>query len=226
MKKIMGILLLFGLIAAHKSEGQQKKQVADWSYYQSIIDYNLFRPLGWRPPDTSPKYELIATKILSKGSSKALIKETRSNQTYYVGIGDQIQGAKVENIGDNQASLNSGGKPISLLGGGLQFLNSGKGQRGNRGRSGRGEEAKEGSRGRGQGKSDRGKRSRSKNGKGGGKERGKNSSSKGSVQAEAKGWIDWAENASDEERREALDSDKFRNLSPEVQEAIKEGIDD
>ena len=49
MKKIMGILLLFGLITTHKSEGQQKKQVADWSYYQSIIDYNLFRPLGWRP---------------------------------------------------------------------------------------------------------------------------------------------------------------------------------
>ncbi|MBB16509.1 hypothetical protein CMK22_14645 [Candidatus Poribacteria bacterium] len=51
-------------------------------------------------------------------------------------------------------------------------------------------------------------------------------SSKGSVQAEAKGWIDWAENASDEERRVALDSDKFRKLSPEVQKAIKEGIDD
>ena len=132
MKKIMGILLLFGLIATHESEGQSKTQVSNWSYYQSIIDYNLFRPLGWRPPDTSPKYELIATKILSKGSSKALIKETRSNQTHYVGIGDQIQGAKVENIGDNQVSLNSGGKPISLLGGGLQFLNSGKGQRGNR----------------------------------------------------------------------------------------------
>ena len=132
----------------------------------------------------------------------------------------------MENIGNNQVSLNSGGKPISLLGGGLQFLNSGKGQRGNRGRNGKGAEAKEGSRGRGQGKSDRGKRSRSKNGKGGGKEGGKNSSSKGSIQAEAKGWIDWAENASDEERREALDSDKFRNLSPEVQKAIKEGIDD
>ena len=51
-------------------------------------------------------------------------------------------------------------------------------------------------------------------------------SSKGSVQAEAKGWIDWAENASDEELRAALDSDKFRKLSPEVQKAIKEGIAD
>jgi len=51
-------------------------------------------------------------------------------------------------------------------------------------------------------------------------------SSKGSVQAEAKGWIDWSENASDEERRATLDSEKFRNLSPEVQKAIKEGIDD
>ncbi len=63
-------------------------------------------------------------------------------------------------------------------------------------------------------------------GKGEDKERGKHNNSKGSVQAEAKGWIDWAENASDEERRAALDSDKFRNLSPEVQKAIKEGIDD
>jgi hypothetical protein len=70
------------------------------------------------------------------------------------------------------------------------------------------------------------KKQRKENGKGEGKERGKHSSSKGSVQAEAKGWIDWAENASDEERRAALDSDKFRNLSPEVQKAIKEGIDD
>ena len=49
-------------------------------------------------------------------------------------------------------------------------------------------------------------------------------SSKGSVQAEAKGWIDWAENASDEERRAALDSDKFRNLSPEVQDVIEKSI--
>ena len=130
------------------------------------------------------------------------------------------------NIGNSQVSLNSGGKPILLLGGGLQFLNPGKGQRGNRGRGGRGEETKEGSRGRGRNRSDRGRRSRGKDGKVGGKERGKNSSSKGSVQAEAKEWIDWAENASDEERRAALDSDKFRNLSPEVQEAIKEGIDD
>ena len=97
------------------------------------------------------------------------------------------------NIGNSQVSLNSGGKPISLLGGGLQFLNPGKGQRGNRGRGGRGEETKEGSRGRGRNRSDRGRRSRGKDGKVGGKERGKNSSSKGSVQAEAKEWIDWAE---------------------------------
>ena len=49
MKKIMGVLLLFGLIATHESEGQSKTQVSNWSYYQSIIDYNLFRPLSWRP---------------------------------------------------------------------------------------------------------------------------------------------------------------------------------
>ena len=65
------------------------------------------------------------------------------------------------------------------------------------------------------------KNSRGRNGKGDDAD-----SSKGSVQAEAKGWIDWAKNASDGERRTALDSDKFRKLSPEIQKAIKEGIDD
>ena len=88
--------------------------MADWSYYQIIVNSNLFRPLGWRPPSTKPKYELIATKILSGGSSKALIRETNSNKTYYVGIGDQIQETKVEKIEENQVHLNIGNKPISL----------------------------------------------------------------------------------------------------------------
>ena len=45
-------------------------------------------------------------------------------------------------------------------------------------------------------------------------------------QDEARGWIEWARNASPEERKEAINSEKFRNLSPKIQEVIIEGIDD
>ena len=44
-------------------------------------------------------------------------------------------------------------------------------------------------------------------------------------QDEARGWIEWARNASPEERKEAINSEKFRSLSPKIQEVIIEGID-
>ena len=45
-------------------------------------------------------------------------------------------------------------------------------------------------------------------------------------QDEARGWIEWARNASPKERQGAIDSEKFRNLSAKTQEMIIEGIDD
>ena len=94
----------------------------DQSYYQVISDYSLFRPLGWKQPDTSPKYQLIATKIPAQGVPKALIKESRSNKTYYVSVGEKIEDAKVEKIEANQVSLDSGGESIELKGRSVDFL--------------------------------------------------------------------------------------------------------
>ena len=45
-------------------------------------------------------------------------------------------------------------------------------------------------------------------------------------QDEARGWIEWARNASPKERQGAIDSEKFRNLSAKTQEMIIEGIDE
>ena len=33
------------------------------TYYRTIIDSNLFRPLGWKPPRPKPTYRLIGTVI-------------------------------------------------------------------------------------------------------------------------------------------------------------------
>ena len=116
----MRILLLIGLVIVRASESQSKTRlIGHTTKPLSILTY--FRPLGWRPPNTNPKYELITTKILSGGSSKALIRETSSNQTYYVGIGNQVQDTKVEKIEGNQISLNIGNQPISLSDGYFNF---------------------------------------------------------------------------------------------------------
>ena len=189
-------------------------------YYKVIVDNNLFRPLGWRPPNNKPRYTLIGTWISSNGvTAKALILEQRSNQTYYVSIGEKVGEATVEGIKSNQVSLDLSGDIKMIKSESMQFLSGGGKERKRRGK---GEKSKSEGETREDGERKRDKKnSRGRNGKGDDA-----GSSKGSVQAEAKGWIDWAENASDEERRAALDSDKFRNLSPEVQKAIKEGIDD
>ena len=189
-------------------------------YYKVIVDNNLFRRLGWRPPNNKPRYTLIGTWISSNGvTAKALILEQRSNQTYYVSIGEKVGEATVEGIKSNQVSLDLSGDIKMIKSESMQFLSGGGKERKRRGK---GEKSKSEGETREDGERKRDKKnSRGRNGKGDDA-----GSSKGSVQAEAKGWIDWAENASDEERRAVLDSDKFRNLSPEVQKAIKEGIDD
>ena len=65
-----------------------------YDYYKPITDNFLFRPLGWKKPDSSPKYELVAT-IIGKDNKyiKAYIRDVRYGRDYFVGIGD--------NIGDN-----------------------------------------------------------------------------------------------------------------------------
>ena len=105
-------------------------------FYRVIVDYSLFRPLGWRPPNNSPRYELIATKIPTVGEAKALIKEARSNQTYYVGLGDQLQESKIDEISANRVRLVSAGKTIFLsISERSRFLSTSSGKRRQRGRN-------------------------------------------------------------------------------------------
>ncbi len=36
------------------------------AYYQVVTEKNLFRPLGWSPPDPSPRYALVLTAIVQE----------------------------------------------------------------------------------------------------------------------------------------------------------------
>ena len=165
-------------------------------YYKVIVDNNLFRPLGWRSPNNKPRYTLIGTWISSNSMiAKALILEQRSNQTYYVSIGDKVGEATVESIKSNQVSLDLSGDIKMVKSESMQFL-SGGGK--NRKRGGKDGESKSKGKAREDGDEKRGSRNR---GAAGG----------------ARG--NWSGGGS-EDWRGAVE--RFRNASPEEQQKMRE----
>lgn len=107
-------------------------------FYRVIVENNLFRPLGWRKPNRDPEYALIATWIGTQAPvAKALVMERKSNQLYYVGRGEKVGDATVQNIAANQVSLKASDDIVTLKAEAMQFLN---GSGSSRERSGEGGE--------------------------------------------------------------------------------------
>lgn len=97
---------------------QQSPPVFDTeAYYRTIIDNNLFRPLGWRPPRPIEPYRLIGT-ILPRSANtppKAIIQTTAGQKTYIVSIGEQIDAlTEVVSIEGKQVTLQTNGEQRTL----------------------------------------------------------------------------------------------------------------
>ena len=70
---------------------QRKELKGDEDFYRVVVENNLFRPLGWQRPDCEPQYTLMTTLIESEGNrARAYMMDRRSNQFYYVGVGEKI----------------------------------------------------------------------------------------------------------------------------------------
>ncbi len=92
------------------------------SFYQFIIDNNLFNPIGWQPPKKQPIYTLIGTAVAQNvEDSKAFILERRSNRLHIVNVGDVFGEALVKVIESKRVILNEAGKEIVLHGSRMQF---------------------------------------------------------------------------------------------------------
>ena len=61
-------------------------------FYRTILDNNLFHPLGWRPPHPREPYRLLGTLIPCDGKSKAqaILQKNPTERIYTVTIGDQL----------------------------------------------------------------------------------------------------------------------------------------
>ena len=90
-------------------------------YYKIITTNNLFRPLGWKPPNLTPKYELIGTWISVNTKTKvAYVRNIRTNKIHRLGIGDTINDSIINNIKQNEVQMKTGENYESPT---LQFLN-------------------------------------------------------------------------------------------------------
>lgn len=117
-----------------RSGGQERsgnsKSDNEAGFYRAIIDNNIFRPLGWRPPTKEPEYTFIGTFIDSNGANtKASVLERRSNQFYTAKVGDKVGEAVVKEIKRKEIILDKNGETITLRRGNMQFL-GGSGSRG------------------------------------------------------------------------------------------------
>lgn len=125
----------------NKSSARQNRGRIDFgenaAFYKVIIDNNLFRPLGWTPPNNEPAYSLIGTAVGVDGAgSQATLLERRSNRYHFVSIGTKLGDMTVKDIQAKQVTLDRAGKPMTLKAGELQFLTTSREREGNRGGQG------------------------------------------------------------------------------------------
>ena len=132
-----------------RSRGRQNRGGIDFgenaAFYRVIIDNNLFRPLGWTPPNNESVYSLIGTAVGVDGAvSQATLLEKRSNRYHFVTIGTKLGDMTVKDIQAKQVILDNAGKPITLKSGELQFLTTSRGREDSRsGQSNEGQSEKE-----------------------------------------------------------------------------------
>ena len=122
-----------------QNRGQNRGGSVDFgenaAFYKTIIDHNLFRPLGWTPPNNEPAYSLLGTKAVDANGaiSQATLLEKRSNRHHFVTIGTKLGDITVKDIQAEQVTLDKAGETITLKIGGLQLLTAKGGRGGDRG---------------------------------------------------------------------------------------------
>lgn len=81
-------------------------------FYQTIVDNNLFRPLGWRLPRKREPYRLLGTRTPTDGKSEAqaILQSTTDGRIYTVSLGETLDtGTTVVDIEPKQVTLEKTG---------------------------------------------------------------------------------------------------------------------
>ena len=101
----------------------EEKSWRESAFYRTIIENNIFRPLGWTPPKPTPVYRLLGTVISTDGTSlQAILQEIASERLHFLRVGDSVGDATVTEILSKEVKLDKAGRRISLKMDRLQFL--------------------------------------------------------------------------------------------------------
>ncbi len=87
------------------------------SYYRTIIDNNLFRPLGWAPPRPTEPYRLLGTIVSPDADTppQAILQTTIGNTTRIVTTGEKLDtDTEVVDIQPKQVTLSTKGQQSTL----------------------------------------------------------------------------------------------------------------
>ncbi len=86
-------------------------------FYRTIIDNNLFHPLGWRPARPKESFRLLGTRISTDGktSPQAIIQGVQGNKIHIVTAGDLLsKDTTVTDIQSKQVTLEKSGHQKTL----------------------------------------------------------------------------------------------------------------
>ena len=87
------------------------------AFYRTIVDNNLFRPLGWTPARPIEPYRLIGTLLPKDANAvpQAILQATAGNKTYTVALGDTLgDDTTITDIQPKHVTLSIAGKPRTL----------------------------------------------------------------------------------------------------------------
>ena len=87
------------------------------AFKRTIIDNNLFRPLGWTPPHPKEPYRLIGTILSCSANTppQAIIQTTAGNTTYILTTGEKIDAdTEVVSIEAKQVTLSTNGQQRTI----------------------------------------------------------------------------------------------------------------
>ncbi len=85
----------------------------DSDFYRTIVDNNLFRPLGWRPPRTRTAYRLLGTILPTekRTEAQAILQSTTGDKIHIVTFGDTLDSeTTVTDIQLKQVTLEASGQ--------------------------------------------------------------------------------------------------------------------
>ena len=87
-------------------------------FYRTIIDNNLFRPLGWTPPCPIEPYRLLGTKLARDANTppQAIVQAVTTNTTHIVTLGSNLGvDTQVVDIQSKQVTLSTQGQQRTLI---------------------------------------------------------------------------------------------------------------